>query len=48
MANLVLLCSQHHWSVHEGGWHLALSDGGTLVTTPPRAQARDPDLHWVQ
>jgi hypothetical protein len=48
MANLVLLCTHHHWSVHEGGWQLALGDGGTLITTPPRAQARDPDLHWVQ
>jgi hypothetical protein len=48
LANLVLLCIKHHWSVHEGGWQLALGDGGTLITTPPRAQARDPDLRWVQ
>jgi hypothetical protein len=48
LANLVLLCIKHHWSVHEGGWQLALGDGGRLITTPPRAQARDPDLRRVQ
>jgi Domain of unknown function (DUF222)/HNH endonuclease len=46
--NLVLLCGYHHWSVHEGGWRIALSDHGTLVTSPPQAEARSPDLHWVQ
>jgi hypothetical protein len=47
IANLVLLCHRHHWSVHEGGWQLSLGDDGALVTSPPRAQARDPDLRWV-
>jgi uncharacterized protein DUF222/HNH endonuclease len=39
--NLVLLCHRHHWSVHEGGWDLALGDDGALIITPPRARAPD-------
>jgi hypothetical protein len=45
--NLVLLCHRHHWSVHEGGWQLAVSDSGALITTPPRADARSPAYRWM-
>ncbi len=41
--NLVLLCSQHHWVVHEGGWQIARRDDGTIITMPPRPLARLPD-----
>jgi hypothetical protein len=26
MANLVLLCHRHHWSVHEGGWKVVRAE----------------------
>jgi len=32
--NLVLLCSRHHWLVHEGGWQIVLVDG-RIRTVPP-------------
>ncbi len=41
--NLVLLCSHHHWLVHDGGWQLARGDDGTVFTMPPRPLARSPD-----
>ena len=41
--NLVLLCAHHHWSVHDGGWDLAWAGDRTLLTVPPRANARAPD-----
>lgn len=34
--NLVLLCTRHHWLVHEGGWQLVRSEDGCLVPEPPR------------
>jgi hypothetical protein len=35
-ANLVLLCTRHHWQVHEGRWQLLLhSDGRLEVVKPP-------------
>jgi hypothetical protein len=33
--NLVLLCHRHHWSVHEGGWQLAKTDGHRVLAIPP-------------
>jgi hypothetical protein len=34
--NLVLLCTRHHWQVHEGRWKLYLySDGHLEVVRPP-------------
>jgi len=34
LPNLVLLCSRHHWLVHEGGWQIVLADGN-VRTIPP-------------
>jgi hypothetical protein len=47
LGNLVLLCTRHHWKVHEGGWHLFLREGGQIEVLrptldfhgPPRAPA---------
>jgi hypothetical protein len=47
LKNLVLLCCHHHWLVHEGGWQIARSDDGSLVTMPPRPLARSPDFDMV-
>ena len=38
LENLVLLCTRHHWSVHEGGWQLVRADDGGLLTLPPLPQ----------
>jgi hypothetical protein len=35
MANLVLLCHRHHWSVHEGGWQLVRAEHGRVLAIPP-------------
>ena len=35
MENTTLLCSAHHWRVHEGGWQLLRTDDGRLITIPP-------------
>jgi hypothetical protein len=45
--NLVLLCSHHHWLVHEGGWQMARVDDGSVVTMRPRPLARSPDCAMV-
>jgi hypothetical protein len=47
LANLISLCEQHHWLVHEGGWRIAVPrpggwvflgpDGQRVSTTPPAA-----------
>jgi hypothetical protein len=45
--NTVLLCSAHHWRVHEGGWRMLRTDDGRLLTIPPsilRPNARAPGL----
>jgi hypothetical protein len=51
MANLVLLCRRHHWSVHEGGWQISRGGDGTLLTTPPLREpvqkAREPAFVWI-
>src|SRR6202162_1507878 len=45
--NLALLCSRHHWMVHEGGWQIIRGDDGRIVTIPPvvtfGAPSRGPD-----
>ena len=34
--NLILLCTRHHWQVHEGRWQLFLhADGRLEVVKPP-------------
>ena len=33
--NLASLCYRHHEMCHEGGWDLAWSDDGRLLTIPP-------------
>ena len=46
LENLVLLCTRHHWQVHEGRWELFLEAQGRIkVVRPPidfRAQPRAP------
>jgi hypothetical protein len=42
---MVLLCHRHHWSVHEGGWQLVMSEQRILAIPPThafRAWARAP------
>ena len=45
--NLTLLCSRHHWNVHEGGWQIVRGDDVRIVTIPPvvtfGAPSRGPD-----
>jgi hypothetical protein len=47
--NMVLLCHRHHWSVHEGGWQLVMSERRILAVPPThtyRAWTRAPaELH---
>jgi hypothetical protein len=35
LSNTLLLCSHHHWRVHEGGWQLVRTDDGRLLAIPP-------------
>jgi hypothetical protein len=37
--NLVLLCTQHHRAVHEGGFHLRRDHQGDLYFLTPRGKA---------
>ena len=39
--NQVLVCSRHHWHLHEGGWQMVTSADGRLLVIPPPA----PDAH---
>ena len=34
LANQLLLCSRHHWLVHEGGWQILIADDGRVLTVP--------------
>jgi hypothetical protein len=47
VANLVLLCHRHHWSVHEGGWRVVRTEGREVLAIPPShpyaSWARAPD-----
>ena len=33
--NLTLLCTRHHWMVHEGNWQIARDSDGRMLTIPP-------------
>src|SRR5256885_444445 len=33
--NQVLLCTRHHWKVHEGGWQLVKAEDGQIVAVAP-------------
>ncbi|MEA2683485.1 MAG: hypothetical protein QOK05_1813, partial [Chloroflexota bacterium] len=35
LGNMILLCAQHHWRVHEGGWQLMLTADDSVVVVPP-------------
>ena len=45
--NMVQLCHRHHWSGHEGGWQLVLTEGRRVLAIPPshryRSWTRAPD-----
>jgi hypothetical protein len=50
--NLVLLCRRHHWMVHEGGFVIARTNDGTIVTFAPLLpgdypRGREPDVAFV-
>jgi hypothetical protein len=51
LANLVLLCYRHHWSIHEGGWQLARDEKGRMLAIAPtpifRTWTRAPDTAGV-
>jgi Domain of unknown function (DUF222)/HNH endonuclease len=40
LANLALLCRQHHRAVHEGGWQLTRGPDGRFTATPPHRHHR--------
>jgi len=42
LENMVLLCSRHHWKVHEGAWQLIRTDQGKIITIPPRTMFSPP------
>ena len=42
LENLCLLCTRHHWKVHEGGWKLIRTDEGNIITLPPRTMFSPP------
>jgi hypothetical protein len=41
LANLVLLCSRHHHTLHQPGWHAKLRPNGTFDVTGPNGQVRE-------
>jgi Domain of unknown function (DUF222)/HNH endonuclease len=45
LANLALLCRQHHRAIHEGGWQLTRGPDGRFTATPPH---RRPPPHRRQ
>jgi len=51
LSNLVLLCSRHHWMVHEGRWQIVKQQDGNFLTIPPPYRvdewARAPGRPWV-
>src|ERR1700694_4230796 len=51
LSNLVLLCSRHHWMVHEGRWQIVKQEDGNFLTIPPPYRvdewARAPGRPWV-
>lgn len=42
MANLVLLCAEHHRQVHEGGWDIRGDANHALLFLDPDGRAVDP------
>jgi hypothetical protein len=34
--DMCMLCPQHHWQVHEGGWQMARREDGGFVFLPPQ------------
>jgi hypothetical protein len=43
LSNVLLLCTRHHWQVHEGRWHLFVyGDGRLEVVRPPLDFAAPP------
>lgn len=48
LSNLVLLCRRHHWTVHEGGWRLALDGDGRLLAIPPEAEFYPASVHLAE
>ena len=51
LPNLVLLCSRHHWMVHEGLWQIVRQADGEIITIPPPYRvdrwARAPGRPWA-
>ena len=46
LENQVLLCTRHHWKVHEGNWQLVKTDDGRVVPVAPTVRfglPRGPD-----
>jgi len=46
LGNQVLVCSRHHWMLHEGGWQMVISGDGRIIVVPPSmpTYCRGPDL----
>jgi hypothetical protein len=40
--NQILVCSRHHWQLHEGGWQMVTSADGRILVIPPPAP---PDVY---
>jgi hypothetical protein len=40
LPNLLLLCSRHHWMMHEGKWQIIKTDDGRILTMPPPTRFR--------
>jgi len=49
LGNQVLVCSRHHWMLHEGGWQMVISGDGRIIVVPPSMPiyCRGPDLPAV-
>jgi Domain of unknown function (DUF222)/HNH endonuclease len=45
LANLALLCRQHHRAIHEGGWGLIRGPDGRFTASPPHRPPRHPPPH---
>jgi Domain of unknown function (DUF222)/HNH endonuclease len=45
LANLALLCRQHHRAIHEGGWQLIRGPDGRFTATPPHRRPRPHRRH---
>ena len=45
LGNLALVCTRHHFLVHEGGWQLARGDEGRWLAVPPLPGWPQPRVH---